>query len=193
MAAPTTDPWRIGWLFASMSGCPFVESRPWISTDEAVVGTAIWSRRRRPAASLVTVAATAALAMGVPDCVGAAFGDPREQRLGAKRAPDGGVGAEARPLAPRQSWPGRYRANGAQERRRQALSAVPSRTDFCTLVEILVRVVILKRATARPRASVEGNAAEHLFDAAEDEVPTTKDDLEPRARGVSRGPTAADR
>ena len=51
----------------------------------------------------------------------------------------------------------------------------------------------LKRGNrATDRASVEGNAAEHLFDAVEDEVPTSKDDPEPRERTELAGPTADD-
>ena len=51
----------------------------------------------------------------------------------------------------------------------------------------------LKRGNrAADRASVEGNAAEHLFDVVEDEVQTPSDDPEPRERVELSGPSADD-
>ena len=93
---PTTGPWRTGWLLAAIDG---VALRVVAHVDERLDGV----RRNRdlveqlagPGALLVHLDRAARPPVGVPDGVGAALGDPGEERLGREGPVDARGAAEA--------------------------------------------------------------------------------------------------
>ena len=134
--------------------------------------------------------------MGVADGVGAALGDPGEEGLSCEPALDRGPRAEA---------VSGYAAHGllVDTVARMAHKSVDvgeevtvctslhrflaTRADPSSQMSSLKRV---HRATDSP--SVEGNAAEHLFDVVDEEGSATTDEPEPRERAELAGPSPDD-
>ena len=150
---PTTEPWRIGWLFAAMSGCPFVKSRTWMRRCEAVAGTAdLVEQRARSAAELRDRRLTVPGPMRVADRVGAALRDAREQRLSGERPLDRGLGAEA---VAGYAAHGLVVGSGRMAHKSVDVgeegSVCGSGIDFCGAVRSLVQVVIPQAGQPRDR------------------------------------------
>ena len=93
---PTTAPWRMGWLFAVDLGMAL---RVVADVDErlrcVLRDRDLVEERARAAAELRDGDGSVGSAGRIPDGVGAALGDPGEERLRRERPTDRRVGAQA--------------------------------------------------------------------------------------------------